>query len=146
MQNYNQQAYKETEVSTADRGKLVVLLYDGAINFLEKAKLCFSEDDVMGGSDNINRAQDIIQELRYALRTDVGGDIANNLNQLYQFMAIHLTKAKISHGAIKHIDEVIHMLRPLSEAWKEILTRPEVQSIKENDLPDSNGLSSGIAV
>ncbi|MCF8067725.1 MAG: flagellar export chaperone FliS [Desulfobacterales bacterium] len=146
MQNYNQQVYRETEVSTADRGKLVVLLYDGAVNFLEKAKQAIRERNIPEKANNINRAQDIIQELQYALRMDVGGEIAENLNRLYQFMVVHLLKGKISADGTQNIDEVITMLRQLNKAWREIITRPEVQAIKEKDLPDANGISRGIAV
>ena len=63
MMNYGQQQYKKTQVATVDRGRLIVLLYEGAISFLTKARACLEESDIPGACGLINRAQDIIEEL-----------------------------------------------------------------------------------
>ncbi len=144
MQQYGQ--YQETDITTADRGKLVVLLYNGAINFLKKAKEGIAENNIDKKCNNINRAYDIIQELQFSLRMDLGGEIAQNLNRLYQFMITHLIKAKISGNDIQKVDEVIVLLKSLNEAWQEIQNNPEVQNIKLVDHSTTEGLSRGIAV
>lgn len=144
MQNYNQ--YKEVDITTADSGKLIILLYDGAINFLKKAKEGIDEANVEKKCANLNKAHDIIQELQYSLRMDVGGEIARNLNSLYQFMITHLIKAKISRNGIKNVDEVIFMMKSLNEAWREIQTRPDVHQIKAVNRSTQQGMSRGIAV
>ncbi|GAG29817.1 unnamed protein product, partial [marine sediment metagenome] len=92
MQNYGQHKYRETEVSTADRGRLVVLLYDGAINFLKNAKQSIQEGNTEGKCNNINRAQDIIQKLEFSLNMKEGGEIAENLRSLYRFMHTYLVR------------------------------------------------------
>ncbi len=144
MHNYQQ--YKETDITTADRGKLVVMLYDGAINFLKQAKTGIEEESVGEKCENINKASDIIHELQCSLRFDIGGDIAQNLNRLYQFMITHLIKAKISQNGHAKIDDVISMLQTLNEAWRKIQTSPDVHHIKEADFSTRKGFSSGIAV
>jgi len=129
MQNYGQYQYKQINVGTADPGKLVVLLYEGAINFLKKARTSTLENNIETRCNNINRAQDIIQELNNSLKMDAGGEIARNLRSLYFFMGRHLVMAKIKKDNTQKIDEVIHMLSRLCEAWVEILEKPEVKQI-----------------
>ena len=89
MQNYSQHQYSHTEVSTADRGRWVILLYEGAINFLKKAGEGIQEGNIEAKCNNITRAQDIIQELNNSLKMDAGGEIAGNLRSLYFFMDRH---------------------------------------------------------
>jgi flagellar biosynthetic protein FliS len=67
--------------ATVDRGRLIVLLYEGAISFLTKAKASIADNDVPGCCNLINRAQDIIDELNASLNMDQGGDIAANLEK-----------------------------------------------------------------
>jgi len=146
MQIYGQSQYKQMDITTADRGKLVVLLYEGAINFLKMAKKCIHERNMEGKGTYINRAHDIILELSYSLNMEDGGQIAKDLRSLYWFMEKHLVRAKIERDGTQKIDEVISMLSTLNEAWKEILNKPEVRSLKNVDSPIQAGLSRGITV
>ncbi len=146
MQNYGRNDYRKTEVTTADRGRLVVLLYEGAIDFLKNARQRIHEGNIEGKCNSINRAQDIIQELEFSLNMKEGGEIAKNLRSLYQFMHIHLIRAKISRDGTQNIDEVISMLSSLNEAWAEVIKRPEVQDIRQAEQSPYPGLSRGIAV
>lgn len=145
MQNYGQHQYKQTEVSTADRGRLVILLYEGAINFLKKAESCIRKGNIEEKCNNINRAQDIIQELSNSLKMDEGREIAGNLRSLYLFMDRHLVKAKINRDGAKKINEVITMLSSLYGAWVEIRTKPEVKNIIPSKMQAYPGLSRGIS-
>jgi len=145
MQNYSKHQYRQTEIRTADRGRLVVLLYEGAINFLKKAKNDVQEGNIEAKCNNITRAQDVIQELNNSLKMDEGGEIAGNLRSLYFFMERYLVKAKIERDGIKKIDEVIAMLSSLYGVWVEILTKPEVKNIIPADTSTSLGFSRGIS-
>ena len=144
MQNYGQHQYRQTEISTADRGRLVVLLYESAINFLKKAGEGIQEGDIEKKCNNINRSQDIIQELNNSLKMDVGGEIAGNLRSLYFFMERHLVMVKIESNGTEKIDEVISILSSLCEAWVEISKKPEVKNIIQADTSTYTGLSRGI--
>jgi len=144
MQNYSKHQYRQTEIRTADRGRLVVLLYEGAINFLKKAKNDVQEGNIEEKCNNINRATNIIQELNNSLKMDEGGEIAGNLRNLYFFMERCLVKAKIEKDGTKKMDEVIAMLSSLCEAWVEISTKPEVKNIIPADTSTSLGLNRGI--
>ena len=129
--NYGQQQYKKTQVATVDRGRLIVLLYEGAISFLTKARACLDENDIPGACGLINRAQDIIEELNASLNMDEGGDIAANLRRLYMFMGDELVQAKVK-GKAEPLDEVVQMLTTLNEAWRQAVATPEAQKALQN--------------
>jgi len=141
MQDYARQ-YKKTQVTTADNLKLVVLLYDGAIKYLEKARKGCQEKDFESISNNINRTQDIIGELNNSLNMNEGGQIAQNLRNLYLFMNDHLVEAKLKTSA-QVIKEVMGLLTTLKGAWEEIEKRPE---IRENVRVDQKMVNRGITV
>jgi flagellar protein FliS len=128
MLNYAQNQYRKTQVATVDRGRLIVLLYEGAISFLIKAKTCLAEDDIPACASLINRAQDIIDELNASLNMELGGEIAANLRRLYLYMGDRLVRAKIRREDAP-IDEVIRILTSLNEAWREALAKPEAQEV-----------------
>ncbi|MCA1906546.1 MAG: flagellar export chaperone FliS [Desulfarculus sp.] len=128
MLNYAQNQYRKTQVATVDRGRLIVLLYEGAISFLIKAKTCLTEDDIPACASLINRAQDIIDELNASLNMELGGEIAANLRRLYLYMGDRLVRAKIRREEAP-IDEVIRILTSLNEAWREALAKPEAQEV-----------------
>jgi flagellar secretion chaperone FliS len=144
MHNYGQNQYKQIDIGTADPGKLVILLYEGAINFLKKARKSTLESNIQERCNNINRAQAIIQELNNSLKMDVGGEIAHNLRSLYFFMERHLVMAKIKKGNTEKIDEVISMLTRLCEAWVEVSAQIEVKNIISSNASHYPGLSRGI--
>ncbi len=124
--SYGQQQYKKTQVATVDRGRLIVLLYEGAISFLTKAKACLDESDIPTATNLINRAQDIIDELNASLNMDQGGDIATNLRRLYLFMSDQLVRAKVKSDT-SCLEEVVRMLTTLNEAWRQAIATPEAQ-------------------
>ncbi len=128
MMTYGQNQYRKTQVATVDRGRLIVLLYEGAISFLTKAKACLNERDIPSFASLINRAQDILDELNASLNMEQGGDIAINLRRLYLFMGDQLVKAKVKADA-QPLEEVVRMLTSLNEAWREAVARPEAQEV-----------------
>lgn len=134
MINYGQNQYRKTQVATVDRGRLIVLLYEGAISFLIKAKACLHEGDIPGSASLINRAQDIIDELNASLNLEQGGDIAFNLRRLYLFMGDQLVRAKIKADT-GPMEEVIRMLVSLNDAWREAVAKPEAQEVLGRQAP-----------
>lgn len=112
-------AYKETSISTQNKGRLVVMLYEGAIKFLNQAIKDIESNDYAGKGKNIGKAQDIIFELNTVLDMEQGGEVANNLRALYHFMDRHLSKANLKCDA-NMVREVIDLLKELNEGWKAI--------------------------
>jgi flagellar protein FliS len=143
MLTYGQNQYRRTQVNTVDRGRLIILLYEGAISFLNKAQHSIQQDDIAGASVLINRAQDIIDELNAALNMELGGEIAQNLRRLYMFMNDQLIQAKIK-ADLNPIKEVIRMLGSLNDAWREAVVKPEAQEIlnKQSSRPLAQTMSN----
>lgn len=145
MQQYGQNQYRKTQVATVDRGRLIVLLYEGAISFLTKAEASLSDGDIPGAANLINRAQDIIDELNASLNMDQGGDIAANLRRLYLFMGDQLVRAKIKADS-EPLRDVTRMLTTLNEAWREAVSKPEAREVLESQPQKKAQVRSSLTV
>jgi len=118
------QAYKQNEVTTANRGKIVVMLFSGAITFLNKAKLAMEKNDYENKGKFIVKAMNIIEELNISLDLERGQEIAKNLKAIYLFLDRYLSQANIENNADK-IDRAIAIIDKLKTAFEEILKNPE---------------------
>ena len=119
--------YKQTAVESASREKLLLMLYEGAIKFVKRAIIAIENDDIPERCDNIGRAYDLVLELMNTLDFKVGGEVAQNLEQLYLFVTDELTRANIT-GKVDHLNNVLKILETLYDGWKEA-----VELIKKND-------------
>ncbi|MGL4209089.1 MAG: flagellar export chaperone FliS [Candidatus Adiutrix sp.] len=124
MNAYGTGQYRQTQVTTVDKGRLIVLLYEGAIKFLREAVKAQSEGDIPAKASFINRTLDIIGELSQSLNMQDGGEIAQNLKSIYQFWTDHLLKAKISKDS-RGMEEVTNMMISLIEAWQVVCADAE---------------------
>lgn len=114
-------AYKRVDVETASQGKLVVMLFNGAIQRAEEAKRLIASGNVQGIHDNLIRAQEIITELRGALNMEMG-EIAANLDRVYEYILHLLVKANISKNT-EPLDESIEHMTEIRNAWKEVFDK-----------------------
>ncbi|MEJ2092774.1 MAG: flagellar export chaperone FliS [Syntrophobacterales bacterium] len=130
-QQLAQQQYVTTQVGTADRLQLVIMLYDGAISFLGQAKEKMAARDAAGKGLLIGRALDIIAELNASLNFQAGRELATNLFHLYNFMTSHLTKANLNWD-LAALEEVLVMLTQLRQAWVEVSHRTRRGEGEEN--------------
>lgn len=111
--------YKEHTIGTQNKGRLIVMLYDGAIKFLKMALNEMEAGNYAEKGRYIGKAQDIINELNAVLDMDSGGEVAANLRKLYLFMAKRLHEANISKDP-NMIRDVIKMMEELNQSWKAI--------------------------
>jgi flagellar protein FliS len=111
--------YKEHAVGTQSKGRLIVMLYEGAIKFMNLAIKDIETGDYAAKGLNITRAQDIINELNAVLDMDAGGEVAANLRRLYCFMVRRLTEANNKKDT-RLIRDVIDMMEELNQSWKAI--------------------------
>jgi flagellar protein FliS len=111
--------YQEVSITTQSRGRLVVMLYDGAIKFLKLAINEINAGNMAEKGVYITKALDIINELNTVLDMEIGGEVAVNLRKLYMFMIRHLNTANIKKDP-KMIDDVIKLLEELNQGWKAI--------------------------
>jgi flagellar protein FliS len=112
-------AYKDNTVSTQNKGRLIVLLYDGAIKFLKLAIKEMESGNQETKGQYINRAADIITELNAILDMEKGGEIAVNLRKLYNFMSDRLTQANIKQDP-NMVRDVIKLMEELNQGWRVI--------------------------
>ncbi|MHC4757330.1 MAG: flagellar export chaperone FliS [Planctomycetota bacterium] len=113
------ETYQNNAVTTQSKGRLIVMLYEGAIKFCNLAIKEIEAQNWDEKGNYINRARDIIFELNTVLDMDAGGEIAMNLRRLYCFMDRHLSQANSKKDPEK-IREVIKLLEELNEGWKAI--------------------------
>ncbi|MCQ2575128.1 MAG: flagellar export chaperone FliS [Treponema sp.] len=118
-------AYQRTNVSTASQGRLVVLLYEGAIKQMSTALTYIGENEKILPSNRekfgicIQKAQSIITELQVSLDMEKGGEIARNLMSLYVYFNEVLVDVNITHSREK-LRSVIKMMDDLAGSWRQI--------------------------
>ncbi len=113
------ESYQRTAISTQSRGRLIVMLYDGAIKFLKLAIQEIEAGNWAAKVQYIERAQDILLELNAVLDMEAGGEVARNLRRLYLFMGRRLFQANARNDA-QMIREVIALMEDLNQSWKTI--------------------------
>ena len=113
-------AYQSVQVTTTDRGRLLLMMYEGAIKFLRQAKAGLEENDIPKFCRFLSKGQAIVAELMNTLDFEKGGTIARDLDRLYDFMLFYLTEANL-HRDAKRITRVIGLLDTIYNAYKEII-------------------------
>ena len=112
-------AYQDSTVTTQSKGRLIVLLYDGAIKFMKLAIKELEAKNYEAKGRYINKTLDIIHELNAIIDMNAGGEIASNLRKLYCFMTKHLSEANIKRDP-QMIRDVIKLMEELNQSWKAI--------------------------
>ena len=98
--------YQASNVNTATPEKLMIMMFDGALQFLQKAKVAIAEGNLKERSQNIDGARKIIRELMRTIDLENGNDVSKQLFKLYNRMAMNLIKANVQRNAAL-IDTVI---------------------------------------
>jgi flagellar protein FliS len=125
------QSYSRVATQTASPGQLVLMLYDGALRFLERARAGFDHDDPKERNEAINngilRAQTIFMELDRSLNMDQGGQVAATLRSLYDYFDRRLQESNVAKSP-EGIIEVIQRVTVLRDAWIEMLRQGDPAS------------------
>jgi len=118
------QSYRKVATQTASPAQLVLMLYDGAISFLEKSLTGFNYTDPLEFNltinNNVLRAQAIINEMNSRLDMEQGGEIAANFRRLYNYFHRRLYEAN-NKKKKEPIVEVLMRLRVLRDSWAQML-------------------------
>ncbi|MBZ4685654.1 MAG: flagellar export chaperone FliS [Desulfomicrobiaceae bacterium] len=117
-------AYRQTQVTTATPGHIVVMLFESAITALQQAKTKMREKDYATKGILISQALDIIAELDGSLNKEKGGELAQNLHSLYTYCTWQLVNANIQMNPAL-LDEVAGILETLRSAFAEIVKEPK---------------------
>ncbi|NCB37719.1 MAG: flagellar export chaperone FliS [Erysipelotrichia bacterium] len=110
-------AYRKTQVETASPEALILMLYDGALRFMNQAEIAFEEKNLEQISNLLLRVQAIFAELMTALDKEQGGEIAVNLERLYVFFLEKLGEANVKKD-IKPMLEIKPLIQNLRNTWE----------------------------
>lgn len=119
MQGNPYQTYQNTQIQTASQGKLIIMLFDGAIKFIRMAIQSLEEKEYSEVNYYTGRAQAIVNELKVTLNSDAG-EIAQHLYGLYDYIYRRLIEANVKKNQ-EIMEEVIDLLSDLRETWIEVI-------------------------
>ena len=114
---------KQSEILGASPHKLIELLLAGASKNIDIASIAIENGDIESRGIGINKTIDIISELRSSLDLDKGGEIAANLDRLYDYIGQALIDAHLNVDA-QALDNAKRLVSDLLETWKQIKGNP----------------------
>jgi flagellar protein FliS len=114
--------YTAAEVTVADPGRLLLLVFEGGIKFLRLTRDALAAGDFARFAEHLGRSQAIISELLATLDHRAGGAIATDLARLYDFMLFHLTEANV-RKSVRHVEQVMAIFGTVAAAYRDIIER-----------------------
>lgn len=127
----------DTSVTSADPHKLILLLYQGALLAISSAKNQMLRKDIPAKGKSISHAILIIDEgLKSSLDKNAGGELAQNLSALYEYMSQRLLVANLKND-VAALDEVSSLLTELKSAWEAIRPAPQAVTQPEAAPPQA---------
>lgn len=122
----------QTGIENASPHRLIQMLIDGALAKLAQAKGHLKVKSMVKKSEDISMAISIIGGLRDSLDHEKGGAIADNLDNLYEYMTRRLLESNLKND-VSLIDEVRDLLMEIKTAWDGIANHPEVTKAREQE-------------
>ena len=114
----------ETAVHTMDQHQIVNLLFDGVLGSLASARGALARGDIPAKCAAVSKALKIIEEgLRTGLDTVDGGELASNLEALYDYATLRLILANARNDD-SIFQEVQRLIEPIAQSWKAIKSQP----------------------
>jgi flagellar protein FliS len=126
--------YQQTQVSTSNPEKILLMLYDGAINFSRIAREKAVNGDRGERGKYVSKAQAIVAELMNTLDHEVGGAIAKRLEQLYLYIINEYISANVNNS-VASLDNTIRILGLLRDTWAEAIEIVQ----KEREMGNNSG-------
>lgn len=111
-------------VETASPAQLISMLFGGAMDAMAKAKGAMERGDIEARTQQLNKANDIILGLKDFLDHEKGGEVAANLDQLYDYMVRTLIQANRTNDPQK-VQEVMDLLLQIKSGWSEMQQQAE---------------------
>ena len=113
------QRYKETNINSISREKMIVMLYERMQSDLLGAARAIEAGDRVEMTRQVNHSQRIVSELRGALDHDIGGEVSRNLETLYDFLFHEHLQVLVDQDQA-HIQNCLRVMQPLLDAWRQI--------------------------
>jgi len=136
--------YQEVAVQTSSPAKLVVMLYEGAIRFLNQSITAIHAKDLDTKRQSIDRAVAVIQHLQSTLDMAQGKEVAQELDRLYTYIISRVLDAS---GKLETtpLEEAIKLLTVLLTGWEEV-ARKQAEHTVPPSLLAQNSLSGRFAL
>ncbi|AXF58628.1 flagella export chaperone FliS [Leclercia sp. W6] len=124
------QAYAKIEVESAvmsaSQQQLIIMLFDGALSALVRARLFLQDGNIPAKGQALSKAINIIENgLKLGLDEDNGDELTQNLIALYAYMVRRLLQANVRND-VNAIEEVENLLRNIADGWKEAAGSPHL--------------------
>ncbi len=136
--------YRTNQIKTASTGELVVMLYDGAIRYLNTAIPAIEARQYDVSGFNLFQAQEVVLELYAGLDFEQGGELAQNLSRLYLYMHRTLVQANVKKD-VEAIQGVIKLLSQLRDAWRTVVYGAAQTVASAAPAPQRAVLARGLA-
>jgi flagellar protein FliS len=117
--NKQLKTYQQMHISGLDQKELIVLLYSGALRFIEEGKEIIPQKDVPLINEKLSKARNIFVHLLSTLNMEAGGEIADKLSALYAYFIEKITMANATKN-VKDLDEIIPLIQAIKESWEKI--------------------------
>src|SRR5690625_2659786 len=114
------QVYQNNAVNTASGPQLTMMLYNGCIKFIKQGIKALEENDYEAKNINLQKAQNIIQELMLTLDQNI--EISKQLLPLYEFIHHQLQQGNI-HNEVSHLEEALEFVTEFRDTWKEVMKK-----------------------
>lgn len=111
--------YRKNAVTGATPLQLVVMLYDGALRFMNSARTAMASRNLEEQNAQLQKAQRIVTELMSCLDMQQGKEIAQNLFAIYSYVYNLLVQANIE-DRIDLVDQSFEIMAQLRESWAEL--------------------------
>jgi flagellar protein FliS len=131
---YKMNQYQQNQVSTASPEQILLMLYDGAIRFTRRAISGIEENRPEWKLSGVSKALAIITEFSNSLNHEIGGQVAEELDALYDFMRRELTMANLGNDAGK-LRVVEKLLVELRETWGDAILITKKESSAAGIVP-----------
>lgn len=123
------ETYQNNAVNTASGPHLTMMLYNGCIKFINQSIRALEKKDYETKNTNIQKAQNIIQELMLTLDQEI--DIANQMLPLYEYIHYNLQQGNIKNDE-KSLQEALDYVTDFRNTWKEVMKQSSNPTFDES--------------
>lgn len=117
--NKQVQTYQQMHVSGLNQKDLIVMLYSGALKFIDEGKKIIHTNDIQAIHEKLSRARNIFIHLLVTLNMEKGGEFALKLSSLYAYFIEKITVANVTKNE-KELDDIIPLINDIKDAWEQI--------------------------